>query len=410
MHLSVRRETDQLQNPNYKEDIIYVTKHNKWILNCIGIWPTVLKGMSKFLPKVVIGFSNLVPFFTIVQCVLYITLEEKNPLLRLRFCSLAWYSSINLMKYWALIARKSDIEYCIKWVQTDWKQVKFQKNRMLMLKYGKIGRDLTIYSAVIMYSAGMCYTTIMQYAMRMSLKENNRTIRILVYPTYSGLFDTQKSPVYEIVYVFQCVYAFMCLSVTVGCCGLAALFATHACGQIDVVVSQLDDLVDGTFSKKSSNPNTRLMEIVKHHIRILKFSAMIETVLQEVCFFDFIGTTLLICSLQYLCITDLQYNNKIGLATYSMLLIGFTVNMALLCYIGNLLMDKSTSVGISCYMIEWYRLPGKTMQDLILIIAMSNSPAKISAGRIFLLSLPAFGNILKTSFAYLNFVRNTIVI
>ena len=123
MHLSVRRQTDQLQNPNYKEDIIYVTKHNKWILNCIGIWPTVLKGIGKFLPKVVIGFSNLVPFFTIVQCVLYITLEEKNPLLRLRFCSLAWYSSINLMKYWALIARKSDIEYCIKWVQTDWKQV-----------------------------------------------------------------------------------------------------------------------------------------------------------------------------------------------------------------------------------------------------------------------------------------------
>lgn len=123
MHLSVRRQTDQLQNPNYKQDIIYVTKHNKWILNCIGIWPTVLKGMSKFLPKVVIGFSNLVPFFTIVQCVLYITLEEKNPLLRLRFCSLAWYSSINLMKYWALIARKSNIEYCIEQVQVDWKQV-----------------------------------------------------------------------------------------------------------------------------------------------------------------------------------------------------------------------------------------------------------------------------------------------
>ena len=145
-----------------------------------------------------------------------------------------------------------------------------------MLKYGKIGRDLTIYSAVIMYSAGMCYTTIMQYAMRMSLKENNRTIRILVYPTYSGLFDTQRSPVYEIVYVFQCVYAFMCLSVTVGCCGLAALFATHACGQIDVVISQLDDLVDGTFSKKSTNPNTRLMEIVKHHIRILKYEGKVK--------------------------------------------------------------------------------------------------------------------------------------
>ncbi|CAD1471970.1 unnamed protein product, partial [Heterotrigona itama] len=52
----------------------------------------------------------------------------------------------------------------------------------------------------------------------------------------------------------------------------------------------------------------------------------------------------------------------------------------------------STNVGISCCMIDWYRLPAKTVQDLILIIAMSNSPAKISAGRIVDLSLLTFGN------------------
>ena len=44
-------------------------------------------------------------------------------------------------------------------------------------------------------------------------------------------------------------------------------------------------------------------------------------------------------------------------------------------------------------MIDWYRLPTKTVQDLILIIAMSNSPAKISAGRIADLSLLTFGNV-----------------
>ena len=44
-------------------------------------------------------------------------------------------------------------------------------------------------------------------------------------------------------------------------------------------------------------------------------------------------------------------------------------------------------------MIDWYRLPIKTVQDLILIITMSNSPAKISAARIFILSLPTFGNV-----------------
>ncbi|XP_050583675.1 odorant receptor Or2-like isoform X1 [Bombus affinis] len=409
MHLSVRHQTDPPQNTNYEEDIVYVTKHNKWVLNSIGMWPAVLKGIGKFVPKVVIGLSNIVSFLNVVQCVLYITLEENDPLLRLRLLGLACFASINLMKYWALIARKPNIEYCIEQVHTDWKQVEIQRNRILMLKYGKMGRDLTIYSAVFMYSAEICYVTVMQYAMGLNMKENNRTIRLLVYPTYSGFFDAQKSPVYEIVYVLQCMCTFLFNSVTVGCCGLAALFATHACGQIDIVISQLDDLVEGKFSEKNSNPNTRLMEIVKHHIRILKFSAMIETVLQEVCFFEFVGSTFVICLLEYYCITDWQQNDRIGLATYSMLLVSLTFNMFLLCYIGNLLIDKSTSVGISCYMIDWYRLPIKTIQDLILIITMSNSPAKISAARIFILSLPTFGNVLKTSFAYLNFIRNTII-
>ena len=95
--------------------------------------------------------------------------------------------------------------------------------------------------------------------------------------------------------------------------------------------------------------------------------------------------------------------------------------MFLLCYIGDLLIEKvfcfissfvlyvdffinfvcylclftpqSTNVGISCCMIEWYRLPAKTVHDLILIIAMSNNPAKISAGKIVDLSLTSFGSV-----------------
>ncbi|XP_033191861.1 odorant receptor 10-like [Bombus vancouverensis nearcticus] len=402
MHLSVR----QPRNTNYEEDIVYVTKHNKWVLSTIGMWPTVVKGIGKFVPKIIIGLSNFVSSLNVLQFILHIILEEKNPTLKVRFLGLICFASTNLMKYWALIARKSNIEYCIEQVQIDWKQVDFQRNRILMLKYGKMGRDLTIYSAVFMYGSEMLYITIMQYALGSMLKENNRTTRVLVYPTYSGLLDVQKSPIYEIVYVLQCLCTLLFNSVTVSCCGLAALFATHACGQIDIVMSQLDDLVDGKFAEKNSSPNTRLTEIVKHHIKILKFSTMIETVLQEVCFFEFVGTTLVVCFLEYYCLTDWQSNNKIGVATYSMLLVSLTFNMFLLCYIGNLLLEKSSDIGISCYMIDWYRLPPKTVQDLMLIIAMSNTPVKISAGRIFLLSLPTFGNILKTSFAYLNFVRN----
>ncbi|XP_043517097.1 uncharacterized protein LOC122532410 isoform X3 [Frieseomelitta varia] len=402
---------DQPRNPHYEDDIVCVTKHSRWILNSIGIWPAVLEGVGKFLPRIAIGLSNLVLFFTVLQCVLHILLEQKDPLLRLRLLGFACYSLVSLMKYWALTVRKPKIKRCIEQMHADWKQVEFQRDRTLMLKYGKIGRDLTIYSTAFMYSGSICYVTIMQYAIgrQSRMDDNNQTIRVLVYPTYSGFFDVQKTPIYEIVYVFQCICTFMLNTVTAGCCALAALFATHACGQIDIVISQLNDLVEGKFAKKNCNPDDRLTEIVQHHIRIIKFSTTVETVLQEVCFFEFVGSTFVICLLEYYCMTDWQQNNKLGLVTYSMLLISLTFNMLLLCYIGDLLIEKSANIGVSCCMIDWYRLPSKTTQGVILIIAMSNSPMKFTAGRIVYISLATFGNVFKTSFAYLNFVRNAVI-
>ncbi|XP_043517133.1 odorant receptor 13a-like [Frieseomelitta varia] len=393
MHPPIRNHVDHPRNPNYEKDIVYVTRHNKWVLNSIGIWPAVLKGIGQFLPKIAIGVSNLVLFFTLVQCVLHIVFEQKDPLLRLKILGLTCFSFISLMKYWALTARKSKIEHCIEQLYADWKQVKFQRDRKLMLKYGKIGRKLTVYGAVFMYSGGIIYHTIMQYAIGSYVDEFNRTIKLLVYPTYSALYDVQKDPIYELVYVLQCMCGYVFDSVTAGACGLAALFATHACGQIDIVMSRIEDLIDGKFSEEATSLNVRLVEIVQRHIKTLKFSAMIETVLQEVCFLEFFGSTFVICLLEFYCITDWEQNNKIGLMTYSLLLTSLTFNMFLLCYIGDLLIEKSTNVGISCCMIDWYRLPAKTVQDLILIIAMSNNPSKISAGRIVDLSLASFGSV-----------------
>ena len=107
----------------------------------------------------------------------------------------------------------------------------------------------------------------MQYAMGSQINEHNQTIRVLIYPTYG--YNIQKSPIYEITYGIQCICGYVLDSVTSGACGLAALFVTHACGQIDVVISRLDDIVAGQFYKKNSNPNIQVIKIIKHHI-ILK--------------------------------------------------------------------------------------------------------------------------------------------
>lgn len=164
MHLSVRRQIDPPQNTKYEEDIVYVTKHNKWVLNSIGMWPVVAEGIDKFLPKIIIGFSNLVSLFTVVQCILHIILEEKDALLRLRLLGLACFASINLLKYWAVIVRKPNIEYCIKQVQTDWKQVSRAKNKRTKHQWKNDGH---------------CYLSVLEYSLVTPFIRNPSTFYLI---------------------------------------------------------------------------------------------------------------------------------------------------------------------------------------------------------------------------------------
>ncbi|XP_016910431.2 odorant receptor 4-like isoform X5 [Apis cerana] len=368
MHLITLNENNcKARNLKYKEDIAYVTKHSKWILKSIGIWPSVLKDVSKFLPKIVFGLCNFVLFFAIIPCILYIVIEENDTMIRFKLFGLLSFSLVALIKYWTLLYRKSRIKNCVEQIWIDWKQI------------GTF------------------------------IDEYNRTIKPVIYPTYNGLFNVQRSPIYEFVYILHCMCGYVMHSVTAGACGLTALFATHACGQIDIVIARLNDLIYGKYTKEKINLNARFTKIIEHHLRILRFSATVQVILQELCFLECIGSTFLICLLEYYCITDWELNNTISLTTYIILLISLIFNIFILCYIGELLMEKSSSIGLSCFMIDWYYLPSKTIRGLILMIAISSNPTKISAGGIVDLSLSTFGNVLKTSFAYLNFIRTTIM-
>ncbi|XP_015431184.1 PREDICTED: odorant receptor 4-like [Dufourea novaeangliae] len=394
------------RNPYYEKDILQILRYNKWILSSIGIWPIRSGDTNRYLPKLVIGLCNGILFFAIVPCTLHITFELKDTVMRLKLLGLLTFCVTSFFKYWVLAACRSGLRECVECVQNDWKQVERGGDRESMLKYGNVGRNLTLLCLVFMYTGGMMYHTLVQYAIGSFVDEQNRTIRPVIYPAYSGLYDPQRTPIYELVYGLHFMCGYVIYSVAVGACGLAALFVTHVCGQINIIMSRLENLID---RKKNTDPGQRLIEIVEHHIRTLRFSTKIERLLQEVCFVEFIGSTFLICLLEYYTITDWEFNNTLSLVTYFILLMSLTFNIYLLCYIGELLVEKTSNVGLFCFTIDWYCLPTETVRGLVLIIAMSRNPAKITAGRVADLNLYTFVTVLKTSLAYLSFLRTTVM-
>ncbi|XP_019699227.1 odorant receptor 4-like [Harpegnathos saltator] len=392
---------------NHQQDMRYVFAPSSWFLGLIGIWPISFRGVGQHISKIAIVICNFVLSFAIVPCALHIIYDQKDLNIRLKLSGLLGFCTTAMMKFLVLVIRRPKIRQCIEHVKDDWWQVKFKSDRDLMLKYADTGRKLSIISASSMYIAGFIYHLVLPFCTEHKI--GNQTIRPLVYPTYSQFIQTQVSPTYEIVYLAHCMCGYTMYTVTAGSCGLAAIFATHACGQIDIITSRLEDLPQDKSYEQSTDINQRIAIIVKSHVRVLRFAALVEEILQEVCLLEFASSIFTMCLPEYFCIVDWQDSDTIGLTTYFLLFISFCFNMYVLCYIGELLMEKSSQIGSICFMIDWYKLPAKSIRNLILVIAMSSHPIKISAGRIVDLSLATFGNVLKTSLAYLSVLRTLIM-
>ncbi|EZA52115.1 ObirOr5-L35 [Ooceraea biroi] len=394
-------------NVSYQEDMRYIFKPSSWILGSIGIWPLTICGAGHHVSKIAIVICNFALSFAIVPCILHIIYDEKNLNIRLKLSGLLGFCITAMMKYCVLTIRRPDIQRCIEHVKSDWWQVKFSSDRELMLKYAGTSRRLSTISVSSMYIAGFIYHLILPFCN--VHKIDNQTIRPLVYPTYSEFHQSQISPIYELVYLAHCMCGYTMYTVTAGSCGLAAIFVTHACGQIEVLASRLEDLSHGQNFGPSLDVNQRIAAIVESHVRILRFSAAVRELLQELCLLEFASSVFTMCLPEYYCIVDWQDSDTVGLTTYFLLFVSFCFNMYILCYIGELIVEKSSQIGLMCFMIDWYQLPAKSVRSLVLMIAMSSQPIKISAGRMIDISLATFGNVLKTSLAYLSFLRTLIM-
>lgn len=127
-------------------------------------------------------------------------------------------------------------------------------------------------SAMFMYSAGIFFTTVMPICARRTKIIDNETVRSLSFPIYRGLFDPRTTPSFEIAQSMQALAAYVAYSLTVGICSLAALLIMHACGQFQILMLKMEDLADEKERKSANSTHEeRLGDIVKQHIRILRY-------------------------------------------------------------------------------------------------------------------------------------------
>ncbi|CAL1689209.1 unnamed protein product [Lasius platythorax] len=389
----------------------YSIQLNRWFLKPIGAWPLALcETTTEKISCVILSvISCFLICFLLVPCTLGTILVDTDLDTKIRMIGPISFFLMAVIKQYILIARSERISECIRHIRADWDRVRMghEKDREVMLDNAKFGRWLSFVSAAFMYSAGFFYTTLMPLCARRTEIIDNETVRLLSFPIYRGLLDPRTTPSFEIAQFTQTLAGYAIYTLTIGVCSLAAVFVMHACGQFRILMLKLENLADGKKRKSTSGKTAqeRLSDIVKYHIRILSFITRTEELLNEIFFVDVVGCTLNICFLGFNMMTEWEHRETLGTMTFCSLLISFTFNIFILCYIGELLAEQCTQIGTKSYMINWYYLPDKSALGLTLVMAMSNATIKLTAGKFMELSLASFCSIMKAAMAYLNLLR-----
>ncbi|XP_043803312.1 odorant receptor 22c-like [Apis laboriosa] len=377
---------------------------NRWLLTSIGAWPNLSKSR---IGKCYSLLINIICYgligFMLVSCSMFLMMEIKKVYNRIKMIGPLSFFLMTFMKYYLLLFHENDIREGIECIEWDWKNVKHQEDRNIMIAYANYGRKLIFICIFFMYSAFAFYYLVLPFSVG-KIEDGNLTFIQLPFPSSSLIADVHYSPYNEIVLSVQILTGVVMHAITSAACSIAAVFAVHACGQMQVLMNWLDHLVDGR-SDMSKAIDDRIANIIIQHDRILKFLALTEKALQQISFVEFLGCTANMCLLGYYLIVEWNPKEIILSVTYVALIISITFNIFIFCYIGDLVAEQCQKVGEMAYMIEWYRLTGKKKLCCILIIAMSNSSVKFTAGNMVELSIYTFSDVIKTSVAFLNMFR-----
>ncbi|KAI4479657.1 hypothetical protein M0804_011054 [Polistes exclamans] len=398
-----------VDNKNRNELAInYSVKIGRGILRIIGGWPhneetSTIEKIYSYFAKILCYFLFT---FILLPGLLRIFLIEQNVRIRLKIFGPLCTCSINATKYSILMTRGNKIKECMKHVREDWKKVVLDKDYESMMSHAKVGRTLAVMSASFIYGAGMSYRTILPLT-KGKLIIGNVTIRPLACPSYFVIFNEQESPVYEMVFFVQFLAGFSVYSVACGVCGLATFLIMHVCGQLEILMRMMRDIVDGK-DENDSDADKRIAEVIQHQIRAKNFVKDVEEILQYLCMVEILGCTSLVCLVLYYLIMEWENSDTTGLVTYFVFLLSFAFNMFIFCYIGELLSEQGTKVGVTSCTLNWNRLPTKSARSLVLIILASNHPIKIVAGKLMDMSLSNFNNIIKTAVGYFNILRSSV--
>ena len=265
--------TESLGNAcDYEQYVNLSIRWNRWLLKPFGLWPKPPNAsiIERSLYYLINAICYAVISSLFIPGSLYVVLEVEELYDKLKLVGPLMFCLMAYMKYTLLVFHADDVRECVDRIELDWRNVRHVRDKDIMVASATFGKRLVIICSFFMYSGFLFYYVVIPIVGGTVVAEDyNVTFIPMMLPVSRHIVDTRYSPVNEIVFSTQVLGGGLIHGISAGACSLAAAFAVHACGQMEVLSNWLEHLIDGR-EDMCETVDGRVASIVGQHVRILE--------------------------------------------------------------------------------------------------------------------------------------------
>nr|WGO81756.1 olfactory receptor 78 [Microplitis mediator] len=218
------------------------------------------------------------------------------------------------------------------------------------------------------------------------------------------LYETEYFVDQEKYYVLLLIHAYMTVPVSLGVLLyfdiLLGTHVFHACAMFEILRTYLQSIHVSVCNTEISDKakSDKIIHCVHMHRNALEYADELDAsynvawfVLLTICLvgLTFTGTS-----------TVLKLNETSEAIKFIAFSTGHVFHLFFTSFQGQLLIEHSEAIFYSTYLSEWYNMPLLLKKRLIPIMMRSMTPCRLSAGKVYILSLDTFSSVIQKAMSF----------
>ncbi|XP_019698865.2 odorant receptor 63a-like [Harpegnathos saltator] len=385
---------------------------NRILLSRLGLWP--------FQSKLA---RSLLPIFCLLLEMSYYPFEilmfydhRDDAQMIFESCYQLVITTAFLVRLWNEIWNRDKFQHLYEAMNAHWDVFTDDSEIRILKEYSTVSRKFTIFYATMMYILMSMFVVIplIPVFLDIVLPLNESRPRILAIDVE---FRVDTSEYFTPIFCYTTAIIVVGVSIMVGVDTMHFTCTTHACGLFFIVGEKIENILKAADESKccgccrQRNVNAtelglsneraiydRYVDCLRKYQHALEFVNILNSTHQTVAVFFLllIGATLSLIGVRIV----YELNQMKEMFRFTCIVMGALLQLMVMCYSGQKLMDESQNVFHRTYAAEWYTFSPRLKSLMIVTLYRSVVPCSLTAGKMLPLSMTTYAGVVRTGVSY----------